>query len=109
MSIYSQTSMTNHHGSGLFAQLSETLHVWRQRQRHQNWSRRKSRSGIARTTSMISRQKPGRYTTGRPASTAMSTLRAWSGASRRCSKPGSETGAHSTSRMCDLILTGHVG
>ena len=33
MSIYSQTSMTNHHGSGLFAQLSETLHVWRQRQR----------------------------------------------------------------------------
>ena len=33
MSIYSHTSMTNHHGSGLFAQLSETLHVWRQRQR----------------------------------------------------------------------------
>jgi uncharacterized protein YjiS (DUF1127 family) len=25
--------MTNHHGSGLFVQLSETFHVWRQRQR----------------------------------------------------------------------------
>ena len=32
MSIYSHTSMTNHHGSGLFAQLSETFHIWRQRQ-----------------------------------------------------------------------------
>ena len=25
--------MTNHHGSGLLAQLSETLHVWRNRRR----------------------------------------------------------------------------
>jgi uncharacterized protein YjiS (DUF1127 family) len=25
--------MINHHGSGLFAQISETLHVWRERQR----------------------------------------------------------------------------
>jgi uncharacterized protein YjiS (DUF1127 family) len=33
MSIHSHTSMTNHHGSGLFGQLGETLHVWRQRQR----------------------------------------------------------------------------
>jgi uncharacterized protein YjiS (DUF1127 family) len=33
MSIYSHTSMTNHHGSGFFAELSETFHVWRQRQR----------------------------------------------------------------------------
>jgi uncharacterized protein YjiS (DUF1127 family) len=33
MSIYSHTSMTNNHGSGLFAQLSETFDVWRQRQR----------------------------------------------------------------------------
>jgi uncharacterized protein YjiS (DUF1127 family) len=33
MSIYSHTEMTNHHGSGFFAQLSETLHVWRERQR----------------------------------------------------------------------------
>jgi uncharacterized protein YjiS (DUF1127 family) len=33
MSIYSHAPMTNHHGSGLFAQLGETFHVWRQRQR----------------------------------------------------------------------------
>jgi uncharacterized protein YjiS (DUF1127 family) len=33
MSIYSHVSMTNHHGSGFFAELSETFHVWRQRQR----------------------------------------------------------------------------
>ena len=32
MSIYSHSPMINHHGSGLFAQLSETIHVWRQRQ-----------------------------------------------------------------------------
>jgi uncharacterized protein YjiS (DUF1127 family) len=25
--------MTNHHGQGFFALLSETLHVWRERQR----------------------------------------------------------------------------
>ncbi len=33
MSIYSHASMTNHHGSGLWAQFSETLRVWRVRQR----------------------------------------------------------------------------
>ena len=33
MSIYSHQAMTNHHGFGVFAQLSETFHVWRQRQR----------------------------------------------------------------------------
>ena len=32
MSIYSHTSMTNHHGLGIFAQISETLHIWRKRQ-----------------------------------------------------------------------------
>ena len=32
MSIYSHTSMTNHHVSGLFARLGDTLHIWRQRQ-----------------------------------------------------------------------------
>jgi uncharacterized protein YjiS (DUF1127 family) len=35
MSIYTHESMINHHGPGLFArlvaQLSETLHIWRQR------------------------------------------------------------------------------
>jgi uncharacterized protein YjiS (DUF1127 family) len=33
MSTYSHESMINHHGSGLLAQISETLHVWRERQR----------------------------------------------------------------------------
>ena len=32
MSILTHESMINHHGSGLLAKLSETLHVWRQRQ-----------------------------------------------------------------------------
>ena len=31
MSSLSHQSMINHHGSGFLAQLSETLHVWRQR------------------------------------------------------------------------------
>jgi uncharacterized protein YjiS (DUF1127 family) len=33
MSIYSHQAMTNNHGFGVFAQLGETFHVWRQRQR----------------------------------------------------------------------------
>jgi uncharacterized protein YjiS (DUF1127 family) len=32
MSTYTHESMINHHGSGFFAQLSETFHIWRQRQ-----------------------------------------------------------------------------
>jgi uncharacterized protein YjiS (DUF1127 family) len=32
MSIYSDHSMTNNHIKGLFSQLSETLHTWRDRQ-----------------------------------------------------------------------------
>ena len=33
MSSFTHESMINHHGSGFFAQLAETLHVWRERQR----------------------------------------------------------------------------
>jgi uncharacterized protein YjiS (DUF1127 family) len=33
MSILSHESMINHHGSGVLAQLSEQLHVWRDRRR----------------------------------------------------------------------------
>lgn len=44
MSILSQQSMTNHHSSGLFVQLGETLHVWRERVRQRRelarWSDR---------------------------------------------------------------------
>jgi len=31
MSTCTQQTMTNHHTSGIFAQVSETLHLWRQR------------------------------------------------------------------------------
>ena len=34
MSTCTHESMINHHGSGFFAQISETLHVWHER-RHQ--------------------------------------------------------------------------
>jgi uncharacterized protein YjiS (DUF1127 family) len=33
MSSFTHESMTNHHVSGFFAQIGETLHVWRERQR----------------------------------------------------------------------------
>jgi uncharacterized protein YjiS (DUF1127 family) len=33
MSTFTHESMINHHGSGFFAQISETVHVWRERQR----------------------------------------------------------------------------
>jgi len=36
MSILTHESMINHHGSSLLAKLSETVHVWRQRQRERH-------------------------------------------------------------------------
>ena len=33
MSILTHQSMTNHHSTGLLNRLSETIHVWRDRQR----------------------------------------------------------------------------
>jgi uncharacterized protein YjiS (DUF1127 family) len=33
MSTFTHESMINHHGNGLVAQLSETIHIWRKRQR----------------------------------------------------------------------------
>ena len=33
MSTFTNQTMTNHHGSGFFAQLNETIHVWRERMR----------------------------------------------------------------------------
>jgi uncharacterized protein YjiS (DUF1127 family) len=32
MSTFTHQSMINHHGSGVLAQIGETLHVWRKRQ-----------------------------------------------------------------------------
>ncbi len=44
MSIYSHQSMINNHGHGLWEQLLETLHVWRERMRQRRelaqWSDR---------------------------------------------------------------------
>jgi uncharacterized protein YjiS (DUF1127 family) len=44
MSTCSHQSMINHHEAGLFAQLGETIHVWRDRQRQRreltHWSDR---------------------------------------------------------------------
>ena len=44
MSTCTHESMTNHHGSGILAQLGETLHVWRDRRRARQeltqWSQR---------------------------------------------------------------------
>ena len=60
MSIQSYQSMRNHHEPGIFTQLSETLHVWRERQRARRelsqWTERDmhdvgiSRADIARET-----------------------------------------------------------
>ena len=36
MSTFSHQPMTNDHSSGLLAQLGETLHVWRERQRQRS-------------------------------------------------------------------------
>jgi uncharacterized protein YjiS (DUF1127 family) len=33
MSTFTHESMINHHGSGFFTRIGETLHVWRERQR----------------------------------------------------------------------------
>ncbi len=32
MSVLTYESMINHHGSGLLAKISETIHIWRRRQ-----------------------------------------------------------------------------
>jgi uncharacterized protein YjiS (DUF1127 family) len=44
MSTCTHESMTNHHGTGFFGQLGETLHVWRERRQQRrelaSWSER---------------------------------------------------------------------
>ena len=63
--MYSCTheSMINHHGKGVFAQLSETLHVWRQRYEARRelaqWSDRDLRDiGVSPSDAIFEASKP---------------------------------------------------
>jgi uncharacterized protein YjiS (DUF1127 family) len=63
MSIYSHHPMTNHHGSGMLAQLGETFHVWRERQRQRRelaqWTERDMHDvGISRSDIANEVEKP---------------------------------------------------
>jgi uncharacterized protein YjiS (DUF1127 family) len=63
MSIYSHQSMINHHGSGVFNELVETLHVWRDRARNRRelaqWTERDLHDvGISRSDIVHEVEKP---------------------------------------------------
>jgi uncharacterized protein YjiS (DUF1127 family) len=63
MSSLSHVSMTNHHGSGLLAQLGEKLHVWRDRERQRRelaqWTERDLHDiGLSRSDVVYEAEKP---------------------------------------------------
>jgi uncharacterized protein YjiS (DUF1127 family) len=63
MSTLSHASMTNHHGSGLLAVLSEKLHVWRDRERQRRelaqWTERDLHDiGLSRSDVVYEVEKP---------------------------------------------------
>jgi uncharacterized protein YjiS (DUF1127 family) len=63
MSTCSEQSMINHHGSGIFAQLSETLHIWRDRLRQRRelaqWTERDLHDvGLSRSDIINEAEKP---------------------------------------------------
>ncbi len=63
MSILTHQSMTNHHASGYFAQLSETVHLWRRRYRARQellqWSEHDLHDiGISRGDALFEAEKP---------------------------------------------------
>jgi uncharacterized protein YjiS (DUF1127 family) len=63
MSTFTNQMMTNHHGSGLFAQLNETVHVWRERIRQRRelaqWSDRDLHDvGLSRSDIAYEAEKP---------------------------------------------------
>jgi uncharacterized protein YjiS (DUF1127 family) len=63
MSTCSDQSMINHHGSGFFAQLSETFHIWRNRQRQRRelaqWTERDLHDvGLSRSDVVHEAEKP---------------------------------------------------
>jgi uncharacterized protein YjiS (DUF1127 family) len=63
MSTCTHESMTNHHGSGFFAQLGETFHVWRERLRQRRelsqWTDRDLHDvGLSRSDIVNEAEKP---------------------------------------------------
>jgi uncharacterized protein YjiS (DUF1127 family) len=63
MSTCTHESMTNHHGTGLFARLGETLHTWRERQQQRRelarWSERDLHDvGLSRSDIVFEAEKP---------------------------------------------------
>jgi uncharacterized protein YjiS (DUF1127 family) len=63
MSTLSHTSMTNDHGSGFLAQLSDKLYVWRDRERQRRelaqWTERDLHDiGLSRSDIVYEAEKP---------------------------------------------------
>jgi uncharacterized protein YjiS (DUF1127 family) len=63
MSTCTHESMTNHHGSGFFAQLGETFHIWRERLRQRRelsqWTDRDLHDvGLSRSDIVNEAEKP---------------------------------------------------
>ena len=63
MSTWTHESMTNHHDTGIFAQLAETVHIWRHRYQTRRelarWSERDLHDiGLSRTDIADETDKP---------------------------------------------------
>jgi uncharacterized protein YjiS (DUF1127 family) len=63
MSVFTHESMINHHGSGILAQLSETVHTWRKRYQTRRelaqWSDRDLHDvGLSRSDIAFEAEKP---------------------------------------------------
>jgi uncharacterized protein YjiS (DUF1127 family) len=63
MSTCTHESMTNHHAHGVFAQIAETLHTWRNRQQQRrelaSWSERDLHdAGISWSDMVYEAEKP---------------------------------------------------
>jgi uncharacterized protein YjiS (DUF1127 family) len=63
MSTCAHESMTNHHGKGLFAQIGETLHTWRERQQQRRelarWNERDLHDvGLSWSDVVLEAEKP---------------------------------------------------
>ena len=63
MSIYSHQPMINHHGTGFWAQVEETVHTWRERLRNRQelaqWSERDLHDvGLSRSDIIQEAEKP---------------------------------------------------